>query len=67
MDAFAYIVELLEQGERYFYPRSDNISELELAENKKMLEEDEMDSIFVDEEDFDYGDDIVERASWRTV
>jgi hypothetical protein len=28
-----------------------------------MLEEDEMDSIFVDEEDFDYGDDIVEKAS----
>jgi hypothetical protein len=43
------------------------VSELELAENKRMLEEDEMDSIFVDEEDFDYGDDIVERASWRTV
>ena len=67
MDAFAYIVELLEQGERYFYPRTDNVSELELAENKRMLEEDEMDSIFVDEEDFDYGDDIVEKASWRTV
>lgn len=67
MDAFAYFIEMLEQGDRYFMPRSDNISGIEAAALRKMQEEDNMDSIFVDEDDYDNGDDLITSGRWRVV
>lgn len=67
MDAFAYTIEALEQGDRYFYARSDNVSDIEMEAIKRMQDEDSIDPMFVDDDDFDYGDHLVESGQWRIV
>lgn len=61
MDAFADIVFLLEEGERYFHTQSMNMSEAEQNKLKEMLSEDGIDfeDMFVEDEPFDSGDDAV--------
>ena len=65
MDAFADIVFLLEEGERYFHTESMNVSDREKEQMKEMLAEDgvDLDDMFTPEEDFDPGDDAVD--SWN--
>ena len=67
MDAFADIVFLLEEGERYFHAQSMNISDAEKGKLKDMLEEDGLDleDMFVQEEPFDDGEDAIIR--WNSV
>ena len=62
MDAFADIIELLEQGERYFHIVESKLSDGEKLKLKEMLEEDGIptDDLYTEDEPFDYGDDAVD-------
>jgi hypothetical protein len=64
MDAFADIIPILEQGERYFHAPSTNISEAEQARLKEMLSDDiDIDNYYTQDEPFDLGDDAV--SNWN--
>lgn len=65
MDAFADIVYLLEQGERYFHAQSMNISDTEKEKLKEMAAEDgiDIDDMYVEDEPFDPGDSAV--SAWN--
>lgn len=65
MDAFADIVYLLEEGERYFHAQSLNLSDAERTKLKEMLAEDgtDLNDMFVEDEPFDSGDTAV--AGWN--
>jgi hypothetical protein len=67
MDAFADIVYLLEQGERYFHAQSMNISDTEKAKLKEMAAEDgiDIDDMYVEDEPFDPGDSAV--SAWNRL
>jgi len=67
MDAFADIIELLEQGERYFHVPNDNLSPEEKVKLKEMLEEDGLpvDDLYTEDEPYDYGDDAVD--NWNSL
>lgn len=61
IDAFAYVVKLLEEGERYFYRKMDAATEDEF----KGLPDD--DPLEVYPEDDDFGEKVVRSGSWRAV
>jgi hypothetical protein len=60
-DMFAYILELMEKGERYFFAKMDKADEKEYEKSKPSSDEFEL--VMPD----DYGDRIVERGSWRSI
>ena len=59
MDAFAYIVEMLEKGERYFFAKEDKAVEKEYE------------GVRAPEDEFnlpdDYGDAVVGKGNWRMI
>jgi phage terminase large subunit-like protein len=67
MDAMAYIIELMEKGERYFFAKMDKADEKEYEKSKPS--NDEFELVMPD----DYGDRIVdgdrivESGSWRSI
>lgn len=68
MDALAYVIELLENGERYFFPnmpRPGSIEEKKMAE----VEKDDYADLVAMQEDLDdiEGDSIVNSGSWRSI
>ena len=64
MDAFAYIVELLEQGERYFFAKEEVAVEKEYEKAK--TKEDEFDEVMRD--DYTYNEErMVEKGTWRSI
>lgn len=67
MDAFADIVFLLEEGDRYFSPVSFNMSDVEKKRLNDMLEEDgiDFDDFSVEDSPFDSGEDAVK--VWNSV
>ena len=61
MDAFAYIVGLLEKGERYFFAKEEKAVASEFDKAKPT--DDEFAEVMSD----DYGDKIVSRGGWRMI
>lgn len=62
-DAVAYIIELMEQGDRYFFPKSESANPVE---EKKMAEV--MIDDYMEEDNLDIaGDSVVNSGSWRLV
>jgi phage terminase large subunit-like protein len=59
MDAFAYIVELLEKGERYFFAKEDKAVEKEYEGTRAPEDEFNLPD--------DYGDAVVSRNNWRMI
>lgn len=63
LDALAYVVKLMEEGERYFHIKDETPSNEEEMKEKELDEEPVEDY----EEDSDFGDVVVGSGAWRTV
>jgi hypothetical protein len=63
IDATAYVVKLLEEGERYFFAKVDHAPEEEFM---KLRKEDEGELEFYPEDD-DYGEKVIRKGSWQTI
>lgn len=61
IDAFAYVVKLLEEGERYFYRKMEAGSEKEF---EGLPDDDPLETY---PEDDDYGEKIMKSGNWRAV
>ncbi len=61
IDAEAYLIELLEEGERYFMP--EGVAKLESEAFNKLNESDD----FSELENDDFGEGVVERGRWRAI
>ena len=64
IDATAYVVKLLEEGERYFFAKVDNAPEEEYA---KLRKEDDGEGLEYFPEDSDYGEKVVRTGSWQSI
>jgi hypothetical protein len=62
LDAAAYVIKALEEGQRYFFSKSEEASE---EEYKTLLKSD--DESPLPDEDEDYGDEIIESGRWRSI
>ena len=61
IDAEAYLIELLETGERYFMPEA--VAKMESEQYAKLAESDDFSSLEID----DFGEGVVERGSWQQI
>jgi hypothetical protein len=64
IDATAYVVKLLEEGERYFFAKVDNAPEEEYA---KLRKEDDGEGLEYYPEDDDYGEKVIKSGSWQSI
>ena len=62
IDATAYVVKLLEEGERYFFAKAEGATEEEFK-----VKDDDEDKLEYYPEDSDYGDNIVKKGLWQSI
>ncbi len=67
MDAFAYIVELLEKGDRYFFPKSETQNPVEQKELKKVMADDYADLSYIENMADIAGDNMMKAGRWRQI
>lgn len=64
LDAAAYLMKLLEQGQRYFFAKDETATEAEMATLPK---DDREEPVLEDDEDADFGEEMIRKGSWRTI
>jgi hypothetical protein len=63
LDAAAYVIKLLEEGQRYFFAKEETATE----EEYKTLPKESKESPLPDDEDVDFGEEVVKKGNWRTI
>jgi len=66
MDAVAYVIELMEQGDRYFFPKMETPGGVEQGKTDQLAVDEYADLRAMDDYDIE-GDEVVNSGAWRRI